>query len=215
MIAFERSEALRYLGYRNNTQPDEAVQQSLDRCAEELQNVVAPKSVFQAFPLEHPVEETLKLAGVFIRSQNLSRTLKGCTSVYLMAATLGIGVDRLISRASAVRMSDAVIYQAVAAAMIEAYCDEVNDTLRREAERVGLYCRPRFSPGYGDFQIEHQRDFSRLLDTPKKIGLTVTESCLLVPIKSVTAVIGLSHSPQPCHRKGCEECEKTDCAFRR
>ena len=132
-----------------------------------------------------------------------------------MAATLGIGVDRLISRASAVRMSDAVIYQAVAAAMIEAYCDEVNDTLRQEAERVGLYCRPRFSPGYGDFQIEHQRDFSRLLDTPRKIGLTVTESCLLVPIKSVTAVIGLSNSRQPCHRKGCEECEKTDCAFRR
>ena len=215
MIAFERSEALRYLGYHGTQQPDEAVQQSLDRCADELQNVVAPKSVFQAFPLTHPVEGTMKLADVFIHSKNLSRTLKGCTSVYLMAATLGIDVDRLIARASAVRMSDAVMYQAIAAAMIEAYCDEVNDVLRQEAERVGLYCRPRFSPGYGDFRIEHQRDFSRLLNTPKKIGLTVTESCLLVPIKSVTAVIGLSNSPQPCHRKGCEECEKKDCAFRR
>lgn len=215
MIAFERSEALRYLGYHGTQQPDEAVQQSLDHCADELQNVVAPKSVFQAFPLTHPVEGTMKLADVFIHSKNLSRTLKGCTSVYLMAATLGIDVDRLIARASAVRMSDAVMYQAIAAAMIEAYCDEVNDVLRQEAERVGLYCRPRFSPGYGDFRIEHQRDFSRLLNTPKKIGLTVTESCLLVPIKSVTAVIGLSNSPQPCHRKGCEECDKKDCAFRR
>lgn len=215
MIAFERSEALRYLGYHGTQQPDEAVQQSLDRCADELQNAVAPKSVFQAFPLTHPVEGTMKLADVYIHSKNLSRTLKGCTSVYLMAATLGIDVDRLIARASAVRMSDAVMYQAIAAAMIEAYCDEVNDVLRQEAERVGLYCRPRFSPGYGDFRIEHQRDFSRLLNTPKKIGLTVTESCLLVPIKSVTAVIGLSNSPQPCHRKGCEECDKKDCAFRR
>lgn len=215
MIAFERSEALRYLGYHGTQQPDEAVQQSLDRCADELQNAVAPKSVFQAFPLTHLVEGTMKLADVYIHSKNLSRTLKGCTSVYLMAATLGIDVDRLIARASAVRMSDAVMYQAIAAAMIEAYCDEVNDVLRQEAERVGLYCRPRFSPGYGDFRIEHQRDFSRLLNTPKKIGLTVTESCLLVPIKSVTAVIGLSNSPQPCHRKGCEECDKKDCAFRR
>lgn len=214
MIAFERSEALRYLGY-HGTQPDEAVEQAIDRCAEELQGAAIPKSVFQAFELSHLAEGTMKLGGVLIRSKNLSRTLKGCTSVYLMAATLGIGVDRLIARASAVRMSDVVIYQAIAAAMIEAYCDEVNDTLRHEAERVGLYCRPRFSPGYGDFRIEHQRDFSRLLDTPKKIGLTVTESCLLVPIKSVTAVIGLSNKPQPCHRKGCEECSKTDCAFRR
>ena len=150
-----------------------------------------------------------------IRSENLSRNLKGCGRVYLMAATLGVAADRLIARASAVRMSDAVLYQAAAAAMIETCCDEVNDAIRQEAERDGLYCRPRFSPGYGDFDISHQRDLSRLLDTPRKIGLTVTESCLLAPIKSVTAVIGLSHTPQPCHRRGCEECGKTDCAFRR
>lgn len=214
MIAFERSEVLRYLGYRG-AQPDEMVEQNLDRCITELQSAAAPKSVFQAFELSHLAEGTMKTGGVLIRSKNLARTLKGCTSVYLMAATLGVAVDRLITRASAVRISDAVLYQAAAAAMIEAYCDEVNDTLREEAERVGLYCRPRFSPGYGDFRIEHQRDISRLLDTPRKIGLTVTESCLLVPIKSVTAVIGLSNSPQPCHRKGCEECSKQDCAFRR
>lgn len=214
MIAFERSEVLRYLGYRG-AQPDEMVEQNLDHCIAELQSAAAPKSVFQAFELSHLAEGTMKTGGVLIRSKNLARTLKGCTSVYLMAATLGVAVDRLITRASAVRMSDAVLYQAAAAAMIEAYCDEVNDTLREEAERVGLYCRPRFSPGYGDFRIEHQRDISRLLDTPRKIGLTVTESCLLVPIKSVTAVIGLSNSPQPCHRKGCEECSKQDCAFRR
>lgn len=214
MIAFERSEVLRYLGYRG-AQPDEMVEQNLDRCIAELQSAAAPKSVFQEFELSHLAEGTMKTGGVLIRSKNLARTLKGCTSVYLMAATLGLAVDRLITRASAVRMSDAVLYQAAAAAMIEAYCDEVNDTLREEAERVGLYCRPRFSPGYGDFRIEHQRDISRLLDTPRKIGLTVTESCLLVPIKSVTAVIGLSNSPQPCHRKGCEECSKQDCAFRR
>ena len=214
MIAFERSEVLRYLGYRG-AQPDEMVEQNLDRCIAELQSAAAPKSVFQAFELSHLAEGTMKTGGVLIRSKNLARTLKGCTSVYLMAATLGLAVDRLITRASAVRMSDAVLYQAAAAAMIEAYCDEVNDTLREEAERVGLYCRPRFSPGYGDFRIEHQHDISRLLDTPRKIGLTVTESCLLVPIKSVTAVIGLSNSPQPCHRKGCEECSKQDCAFRR
>ena len=112
-------------------------------------------------------------------------------------------------------MSDAVIYQAAAAPMVETYCDEVNERIRQEAAQSGMYCRPRFSPGYGDFPIAHQRDFSRLLDTPRKIGLTVTESCLLAPIKSVTAVIGLSETPQPCHRKGCEECGKTDCAYRR
>ncbi len=68
-----------------------------------------------------------------------------------MAATLGIGADRLIARASAVRMSDAVIYQAAAAAMIETCCDEVNERMRHGGAGGALYCRPRFSPGYGDF----------------------------------------------------------------
>ncbi|HIV96798.1 MAG TPA: Vitamin B12 dependent methionine synthase activation subunit [Candidatus Agathobaculum stercoravium] len=214
MIEFDRNEALRYLGYRN-TEPDAAIAESLTRCAADMQAAVQPKSVFVSFPLSHPAENALEIAGVTIHSCNLARNLRGCERVYLMAATLGIAVDRLIARASAVRMSDAVIYQAVAAAMIETYCDAVNDTIRREAARGGLYCRPRFSPGYGDFSIAHQRDFSRLLDTPRKIGLTVTESCLLAPVKSVTAVIGLSDTPQPCHRRGCEECGKKDCAFRR
>ena len=167
------------------------------------------------FPLQHIDAQTFEIADVQIHSKNLARNLQGCSEVCLMAATLGIGPDRLIARASAVRMSDAVIYQAAAAAMVETYCDEVNEHIRQDAAQRGMYCRPRFSPGYGDFPISHQRDFSRLLDTPRKIGLTVTESCLLAPIKSVTAVIGLSETPQPCHRKGCEECGKTDCAYRR
>ena len=202
MIELDRSEAIRYMGY-HGTQPDEAVQASLTRCGEALQQAAEPKSIFRVFP------------DVQIHSKNLARNLQGCSEVCLMAATLGIGPDRLIARASAIRMSDAVIYQAAAAAMVETYCDEVNERIRQDAAQRGMYCRPRFSPGYGDFPIAHQRDFSRLLDTPRKIGLTVTESCLLAPIKSVTAVIGLSPEKQDCHRKGCEECGKTDCNFRR
>ena len=214
MIPFDRQEALRYLGYRG-AQPDAAVSARLDACAAELQAAARPRSIFRRFALTHPSADTLRIAGVTICSRDLSRNLRGCTGVYLMAATLGIEADRLLARASAVRMSDAVLYQAAAAAMIETVCDGVNDAIRREAAGEGLYCRPRFSPGYGDFSIEHQRDFARLLDTPRQIGLTVTESCLLAPTKSVTAVIGLTDTPQPCHRSGCEACEKTDCAFRR
>lgn len=214
MIAFDQSEALRYLGYRN-TEPDDMMMNRMRRCAEGLQQAVQPKSVYRMFPLAHLADDIIQIADVQIHSKNLARNLKGCTNVYLMAVTLGIAVDRVIARASVVSISDAAIYQAVAAAMVEACCDECNDAIRQQAAALGLYCRPRYSPGYGDFSISHQHDFSRLLDTPRQIGLTVTDSCLLAPIKSVTAVIGLAETPQPCHRKGCEACDKTDCAFRR
>ncbi|MFQ9126363.1 MAG: hypothetical protein ACLR4Z_05655 [Butyricicoccaceae bacterium] len=214
MISFDRREALRYMGY-HGAEPDAAVAESLERCAAELQTAVQPKSISARFPLSFIGENTMQIGDLTVTSANLARNLRGCTEVYLMAATLGIGADRLIARASAVRMSDAVILQAVAAA-------SDRDLLRR-GERCaaahggagGAVLPSALQSRLRRFSIEHQRDFSRLLDTPRKIGLTVTESCLLAPIKSVTAVIGLSPEKQDCHRKGCEECGKTDCNFRR
>ena len=54
-----------------------------------------------------------------------------------------------------------------------------------------------------------------MLEAPKRIGLSMTESSMLTPVKSVTAVIGVSAEQEPCHRKGCEACEKKDCIYRR
>ena len=132
-----------------------------------------------------------------------------------MAATLGAGVDRLISGLTALgRVSEAAAAQAAAAALIEDCCDEENERLRAEAAERGLKLRPRFSPGYGDLSIEHQRDIARELDTPRRIGLTVTDSCMLAPMKSVTAVIGIAETEGSTAR-GCEDCDKQNCGFRR
>ena len=161
------------------------------------------------------VTDILQIEDMVIQSRNLYRNLKGCEKVVLFAATLGLEADRLIARKTAVRMSEAVIYQAAAAAIIETYCDEINEEIRLHYEKEGFFLRPRFSPGYGDVALSHQKDFCRLLIVSKKIGLTVTEGDLMVPIKSVTAVIGLSKQNSDCHKKGCEECDKKNCEFRR
>ena len=158
----------------------------------------------------------LRIAGMEIRSRSLSRNLRGCENVYLMAATLGIGPDRLIARASVTHMSRAVTLQAAAAAMIESWCDEVNQKIIREASEQGFYCRPRFSPGYGDFPLEYQQDFAQILRMQKEIGVSLTESLLMIPTKSVTAVIGITGDRQDCVLHGCEVCEQAPhCAFSR
>lgn len=214
MIATDRREILRYLGYWANQKPDETIQAKITRCLEALQQAVEPRFIYRVFPLTCLPEHCLNIDGLFIKSVHLSRNLQGCSSVCLLAVTLGVGADRLLARASVTDISDAAVCQAAAAAMTEAWCDEMNEKIRREMAAQQLYCRPRFSPGYGDFSITHQRDLTRLLDT-RKIGLTVTESCLLAPAKSITAVIGLCDTPQPCHQKGCESCDKTNCTFKR
>ena len=55
-----------------------------------------------------------------------------------------------------------------------------------------------------------------MLDAPRKIGLTTGDSCLLVPSKSVTAVLGISDNPIERRKRGCAICSmKGKCRFRR
>ena len=112
-------------------------------------------------------------------------------------------------------MSKAVVLQAAAAAMLEDYCDQMNEELEKKYEEKGLYLRPRFSPGYGDFSLECQPALLGCLEAGKRIGITLTDSLLMAPSKSVTAVIGISRIPGTCGMRSCQDCEKRDCAYRR
>ena len=190
-------EITRYLGYYGVT-PDESMMREIDQCINELEKVITPRFVYDRFGLLQKEEgdgSVLSFGGIETGSRDLARNLKGCTEVYIMAVTLGPGPDRLVRRASVGRMSRALIYQAAAAAMTEAWCDEINERIRSEAARDGLYTKPRFSPGYGDLPLSVQKQISGLLNMPKEIGVSLTESLLMTPSKSVTALIGVSPEP--------------------
>lgn len=209
----EHEEVLRYLGY-GKTVADEKVNRLITQCTMELDNVASPKHIYKILPVTVNVDE-ICVEGVTIKSRNLAKNLSGCNRVVFFAATLGTQVDQLINKKSHIAMSEAVVLQAIATATIEDYCNCCQDEIEKIVSVAGYYLRPRFSPGYGDFSIEHQRDFIRILDCAKKIGLTMTEKYLLVPSKSVTAVIGLSKDNTHCHKSGCDICNKKNCIFKR
>ena len=207
-------EAVRYLGYGKNAVDDQTLR-LIAESFERLRSVAGRKSVYRIFDLEQEDGETVRFGSLTVKSKSLGKNLRGCDKIVLFGATLGIGVDQLLSRTSKTDMAKTVVLQACAAALLEEYCDECQERIRQEMESEGRYLRPRFSPGYGDFPIECQRDMVRMLDCAKSIGLTLTESCMMAPSKSVTAVIGAGRAAVRCHRQGCESCEKLDCIYRR
>lgn len=209
-----QKEILRYLGYKGNA-GDEQVNAMMVECLEELKEAASLKSIHRSFPLRLLPKDEIDFSVFRTRSRNLSKNLKDCDQVILFAATLGTGVDMKLQKYSRLQMSKAVVMQAAATAMIEEYCDEENKKLKDAFEADNCYLRPRFSPGYGDFPLECQKDITAVLETPKRIGIMLTESLLMTPSKSVTAVIGVSKKPLRCESKGCESCEKTDCTYRR
>lgn len=211
-LDWDRREAFRYLGLRGSA-PDAATARAVDEAAEALEAAIEPRQVSRRFPLKRD-GAAMDIEGLRIASRALAHNLEGCDEVYLMAATLGMGPDTLIARAQAAgSMHRAVALQAVAAAMIEAWCDAVNAGLRRQAEARGKALRPRFSPGYGDFELSAQEGLFRLLGVQRNIGVTLTDSLLMLPTKSVTAVIGIADAAAACPT-GCEACDKANCAFR-
>lgn len=209
-----KKEAVRYLGYGKNA-VDEQTSALIERAFLELESVANPKFIYRIFDLQCAEEEKICFGQVEIQSRSLGKNLKGCERIVLFGATLGIGVDQLMVRKSVTDMAEVVVLQACAAALLEAYCDECQETIAKEVHREGAFLRPRFSAGYGDFPIEFQRELMQILDCAKTIGLTMTESYMMTPVKSVTAVIGVSPTDTGCRNVPCEECKKQDCKYRR
>ena len=209
----EMQEILRYLGYRSRP-ADERTLQSIESCMNELRNAVTPRSLSMLLPVEFDGDAVL-LGNLKVESRDLRNHLSGCGEAYLFAATLGAQADFLLERTSKIDMSRAVVMQACAAALTESVCDEAERGLTAGAAKRGLFLRPRYSPGYGDFSILHQRDVLGILQAQKKIGLAMTQDSMLVPTKSVTAVIGLTAEKTSCHIAKCMECKSLDCPFRK
>lgn len=206
-------ELLRYLGHHGQEIP-ENVEALIEECKRELERAAVPRAIWHEYPL-HIRDHELDMTCLKTASGSLERNLKDCELVLVFAATLGGQVDMLLQRYSRLRVSKAVVMQAAAVAMLETYCDEQNGILKEQYRQQGWYLRPRFSPGYGDFPLECQREIFAALELNKRIGIMLTDSLLMTPSKSVTAVIGGSRLPRDCRLQGCEACGKRDCLYRR
>lgn len=122
-------------------------------------------------------------------SLSLKKRLDGCDSVIVFAATLGIAIDRIIARYAKLSPSKALIFQAIGAERIEALCD----TLEADLTSSGLILCPRFSPGYGDLGLEFQKNIFAILNCGKHIGVSLSDSFMMSPSKSVTGIIGIKN----------------------
>ena len=194
-------EVARYLGYRRAVPPEADVSALMEKAAGEMQAVMKAQSVFEIFDLavDEPSSAvvstgsttvTLSFADVTLQSRDLGRNLAGCSQVALLAATIGPQVDAFIRRHSSLDPVYASILQATGAMFIEELVDVTNSEIKKIAAAQGLKTRPRYSPGYGDVPLQVQKDFFRLLPCTR-IGLTLMDTLIMAPEKSVTAFVGL------------------------
>lgn len=186
-LKINRDEALRYAGVKGNA--DERLLELYSKAFELLSGCARPKAVYKYAEASYS-DTGVILDGEEINSLGLKKFLSGAKNCALLAATAGIEADRLIARYSAVEPSLALMIDALAAATVEALCNKLcGECFEVEEHR-------RFSPGYGDFPINYQKRIIRALSADLNVGIHLTNSLMLAPSKSVTAVVPL---------KGCFE----------
>ncbi|MBO4432050.1 MAG: Vitamin B12 dependent methionine synthase activation subunit [Clostridia bacterium] len=202
-----KNEILRYAGCKTEADLPEGL---LESCIEEAKGTLTYRVCF--LPLCLKVSEDVCDFGSFsVNSKGLAKNLEGCEKAVVFAATIGVGIDRLISKYSAVSPARALLFQALGAERIEALCDVFCADLQNKTK---LYTLPRFSPGYGDFDLLKQKDIFKVLDCNKLIGLTLSDSMIMSPSKSVTAITGLTKKPQDKVPYKCNICTNKNCAYR-
>ena len=180
-------EILRYMGEKT---PTSEVQALLDSCIREAEGVLSYRVCERVYPIAWH-EDELDLGFARVQSQDLRRALKGCDRVAVFAATVGLGIDRLIARYSRLSPSRALCLQALGSERVEALCDAFCQELADRAQVVGDCIGRRFSPGYGDLPLSMQREVFAALDCTKRLGIILQESLLMIPGKSVTAIVGV------------------------
>ena len=164
---------------------DSDIGELLNDCIAEAQGALEYKVCYMELPVKI-CGELCQIGELSFLSCDLAKNLSGCIRAVIFAATVGTGIDRLIMKYGRISPSRALIFQAIGAERIEALCDRFCLDVAE-----GRATKPRFSPGYGDLSIEHQRDIFALLDCPRKIGLSLVDSKLMTPTKSVTAIMGI------------------------
>ena len=207
------AEALRYLGIGHS--PPEDLRRQTAELARMLTARVAPRYVCRIFPLEFG-EGGIRLAQTeaVLTGRTAQVMLAQCRQAAVLCCTLGAEFEVLLRARQARDMAQAAILDACGSALVEAGCDAAQEELARRCPQS--YFTDRFSPGYGDLPLEVQGPLLDLLDAPRRVGLCATDSHLLTPRKSVTAILGIADGPIEQTKRSCLGCPaQSGCQYRK
>lgn len=224
-------EALRYSGCRGEVAKE--VMELYESCIPEVSAACTFKVCYSRIPV-CVSEKEVDFGFAKSSSKDLVKNLSDCEEVIIFGATIGIEMDRLISKYGKISPAKGLMMQAIGAERIESLCDSFNDDVKEMLVCEGKTAKPRFSPGYGDMNLAFQKDLFSILNLQKNIGLFLNDSLLMSPSKSVTAIIGIAAkkdetisaskgqdrenraaTDKNIVTKKCANCLKTDCEFRR
>jgi hypothetical protein len=211
----DEEEILRYVGFRGQDIND-SLRSSIKRCAALTEQAASPRFVTVESAPVRILKKGVDLDGLILKGKDIRLHLGQASAGILMGVTVGVEIERLIQYHRRQSMLDVLLIDAAATDLIEQICSRIENSLRNIYQKQGLDITDRFSCGYGDLPIEAQPNIIRVLDAPRAIGLTCSSSLMLVPQKSVTAILGVIPPGSYRSVRGCQNCKnRKHCLYRK
>ena len=213
----DRENALRYMGYREA--PDERTTALIDKCEERLLKAAVPRCLWRLFDIEREPNNSgdgLRLSGCgfALEGKSIREHLEGCSKAAVIVATLSADIDRFLKKEALKDKLTGLILDALASVLVE----QTSERGRSEVLEVpdGISGTWIFAAGYGDFPLETNRFLIDCVDAGRRIGVSCTDSYMLIPQKTIVGIMGVSEEPVEKARRGCESCNmKESCQFRK
>ena len=211
----DKNEVLRYLGYRGQD-IDDNMEALINICREEVVKKSNPRYIYRYFDLNNSDDGIeLKDTILLLEGNDIKKHLKGCHKCAILVVTLGLNIEREINKNEKINLTKSLILDACATTYIEEICDSVQNEIEDDVKKNKFNITSRFSPGYGDLTLSIQKDILNVMNSSSTVGVTATSHNILLPRKSVTAIIGISSEKQKSLKRECSHCNKYEsCNFR-
>ena len=225
-LCLNREEALGYVGYAGQ-EMDAHLRERFEALADSCERGLRPACVWALYQVDEARTRenaeagapavALRGSALMLPGRDIAAHLQGAREVALLACTLGAASEREMRKLGALSATDELLYGAACSALVEAAANAAEAHVVTQAAARGLHTNWRFSPGYGDLPLSIQPEFLRTLDATRRMGIVVNAGGLMVPTKSVTAVVGLFDTPTPGAevRTRCGVCQLRHCCERR
>ena len=211
LLQIDPKETRRYAGLMKAKDFDE--QMILDACEDGLL-LAEPRGIWTLYDYDCKSQTVAAEPPFHIEGEKIGAHLAGCDKVILLSATVGEAIeDEVTARFQRGEYASSVLLDAAATTAVEQIADGMEKAIAPQMAREGYGMRWRFSPGYGDWPLEQQPELIRT-SRAESIGVHLSSSLMLVPRKSVTAIIGLynirADAEEQQSPQGCAACNKLD-----
>lgn len=182
--------------------------------------MINPQGVWNTYAYDDNLHMILTQEPIFLQGKNIQHFLSGAVQVAVIAVTIGTLLEVEVTRRFTDNAySSALMLDAAGTAAVEQTADEICRIIRHQSASAGLMSGNRFSPGYGDWDILAQKEIL-LLSGGTELGISLTAAAMLVPRKSVTAIIGLYPAQTQCYplnssHFSCQDCSQDPCLARK